>query len=743
MNQSFNASSADPRSTGPSSLYALSLVARRLGVDIGQAELARSYAITGAEPKTGMLVAIAKDLGLEAKSIRVKFKDLPRLGNSLPAIIRVTGGASLILEGARVDPKAGPIAILRDPTVAGEAVTAVNQDKLEKIWDGEVILVKRKFSARDEQQPFGMSWLVGQVLRERRLFIDIGIGAIVSTIFALVPPFLFMIVVNRVIVNHSASTLKVLTGAVLLMIVFETLLVHFRRKLTEVATTRIDGRLNLYLMEKVLALPIDYFERNPTGKIMSRISGIWQVRHFLTAQLFTAFLDGIPMLGIIPAMFVLDWRLALEVLVFAAIVFFIVLSFIGPLKNQYRKVIKAEQARGAHLVESIYGMRTIKSLAIEGRRRREWDGRIAEAMEARYNMGLLANYPQTLTMPFERLIYSGTFCLGAYLVLTAPESLNAGALGAFVLLSMRLGQPLIKVAQLQLEIAEVRGAIWEVAEVVNSPPEDARAHSGMRPHIRGEFAFKDVSFRYSADTPYALDRVTFNVPAGSVLGIMGRSGSGKSTLTKLLQRLHSNYEGLIKIDGLDLREINLNHLRSNFGVVLPENFLFSGSIRDNISIARPDATLEQIVRAAQLAGAEEFIERMPRGYETILEEGASNLSSGQRQRLAIARALLPDPPVLILDEATSALDAESEAIINANLRRIAEGRTVITISHRLSMLVDANAILVMERGKVYDIGTHDELLERCDIYKQLWHQQNRHVDRSTSKTPSLAIGRST
>jgi len=209
---------------------------------------------------------------------------------------------------------------------------------------------------------------------------------------------------------------------------------------------------------------------------------------------------------------------------------------------------------------------------------------------------------------------------------------------------------------------------------------------------------------------------------------MGRSGSGKTTVTRLLQGLNQTYEGMIKIDGMDLREIDLNHLRTSIGVVPQENFLFSGSIRDNIAMARADATLPEIVRAAQLAGAEEFIERLPRGYDTMLEEGAANLSGGQRQRLAIARALLLDPAVLVLDEATSALDAESEAIINANLLRIARDRTIICISHRLSMLVPADAIMVLERGKVYDIGRHEELLHRCDIYKHLWQQQNRHTE---------------
>jgi subfamily B ATP-binding cassette protein HlyB/CyaB len=195
----------------------------------------------------------------------------------------------------------------------------------------------------------------------------------------------------------------------------------------------------------------------------------------------------------------------------------------------------------------------------------------------------------------------------------------------------------------------------------------------------------------------------------------------------LLQRLHANYEGLIKIDGTDLREIDIGHLRSSLGVVLQDNFLFSGTIREGIAAAKPGAGFEEIVTAARMAGAEEFIERLPRGYDTFIQEGSTNLSGGQKQRLAIARALIGDPRILILDEATSALDAESEAIVNANLLRIARDRTLLIISHRLSALVPADAILVLERGRVYDIGRHAELVERCDIYRGLWHQQTVHL----------------
>jgi len=277
-------------------------------------------------------------------------------------------------------------------------------------------------------------------------------------------------------------------------------------------------------------------------------------------------------------------------------------------------------------------------------------------------------------------------------------------------------------------LEHARGALGEVASVINVPPEEGRTGTGLRLPMAGHVMFKDVRFRYLPGTPYVLDGVSFEIAAGTIFGIMGRSGSGKTTVTRLLQGLNREYEGLIKVDSMDLREMDLDHLRGNIGVVPQENFLFSGTVRENISVARPNASFDKIVRAAQLAGAEEFIERLPLGYETPVEEGAVNFSGGQRQRLAIARALLVDPPILILDEATSALDAESEAIVNANLMRIAKDRTVIIISHRLSSLAAADAILVLERGKFYDLGRHEDLLERCDIYKSLWNQQNRHLN---------------
>jgi ATP-binding cassette, subfamily B, bacterial HlyB/CyaB len=359
-------------------------------------------------------------------------------------------------------------------------------------------------------------------------------------------------------------------------------------------------------------------------------------------------------------------------------------------------------------------------------------------------IGKLSNWPQTLVTPFERFMWIGTIMLGAYLALSDTSGYMVGSLFAFMMLSQRVGQPLVGLARLMEDYEEVGAAIGQAASVLNRPLEADAASGGLRPRLAGAVAFEDVTFTYAGTKTPALDRISFSIPAGTMLGVVGRSGSGKSTITRLLQGINRDYTGFVKLDGSDLREINLRHLRQSFGVVLQENFLFRGSIRENIIAGRPGLTLDDVVRAARLAGAEEFVERMANGYETYIEEGSPNLSGGQRQRLAIARALITDPRLLILDEATSALDPESEALVNANLLRIGLGRTMVIVSHRLSSLTDCDQILVLEQGKVMDVAPHETLLERCSVYRQLWAQQNRHLDKHGSRhaalVPTLAQG---
>ena len=287
--------------------------------------------------------------------------------------------------------------------------------------------------------------------------------------------------------------------------------------------------------------------------------------------------------------------------------------------------------------------------------------------------------------------------------------------------------PLVAIVGLVHQYQETALSVRMLGEVMNHPSEGKSGGGGLRPNLAGSIRFEEVGFRYPNAAAYSLSDVSLDIQPGQVIGLVGRSGSGKTTLTRLIQAMYSPNEGVIRIDGIDIREIDLAHLRSSIGVVLQDNFMFRGTVRDNIAASKPNASLREVIAAAQAAGADEFIERLPQGYDTLLEENASNLSGGQKQRLSIARAILPQPKLLILDEAASALDPESEAIFIRNLRRIAVGKTVLMVSHRLSTLVKSDAIFVFERGKVVDQGKHDELLTRCEPYQTLWRQQMGQV----------------
>ncbi|MFV3074456.1 peptidase domain-containing ABC transporter [Niveispirillum fermenti] len=707
-----------------SMLEGLRYIARYHGLHLSRENLVRQYVREDGEVRPSVIVAAADKAGLKAKATKMRFEHLLRLGHAIPALLRLRDGTARIL--LMVQPRGNPPLIMLRHPMEGSQPQPYDMIGLSEIWDGEIILFKRKQGTAEDSSDFSLRWLFQQVARDKRIFRDVGFCALAMSVFALVPPFLYFIVLNRILVHQRMSTLFVLAVGMAFLILFDTAFGYLRRWLVAEGTARIDARISSYIFDRLLGLPVTVFESQSTGTIMHKIQEASRIRSFLTGQLFTALLDSMVLFILLPVMFYLNAQLTFFVLGIAVLMFITIVLFIPAIGRAHGRVVRAEQRKGSLLIETIHGMRTIKTLALEGRRRHQWDDAASAAVLAHRDMGFLANLPQTILQPLEKLIYAGTLLLGCYLALTAESgAVVVGALIAFTMLASRVIQPFVQIAGLLQSLEEVRGALNQVASLVNIPAEDTRATHGLRPRFTGSILFDEVRFRYPGAQSFALDRVTFSLPPGSVTGVMGRSGSGKTTITRMLQGLHQDYDGLIKIDGTDLRQMDISHLRANLGVVLQDNFLFTGTIRENIGIARPDATFEDVIEAARLAGAEEFIERLPQGYDTILTEGASNLSGGQRQRLAIARALLVDPPILILDEATSALDPESEAIVNNNLRHIAQGRTMVVISHRLASLVDCDQIIVMDRGRVVDIGRHDELLDRCAIYRDLWFQQNR------------------
>ncbi|HMD65594.1 MAG TPA: peptidase domain-containing ABC transporter [Stellaceae bacterium] len=707
-------------------LGALAIVARHRGIHLSPVQLRRDHRLGPGEPSVQELLDIARASGMRAVSARLKFPDLMRLGAALPAILLLKNGSPMVL--LRGEPQAQPPhVVLQDPNDGEDALLTLDEHRLGLGWAGDVVLIKRDYRLRDEDQPFGLGLIVSQLLRDRRIARDIAVAAIALSLLALGPIMFWRLLIDRVLYYQGFDTLAMLCTAMLVLILFEAVFGYMRRFLVLHVTARLDAKLSTYMFDKVLSLPLDFFERSSTGLITRDMNEMFKIRKFLTGQLFGTVLDSFVLLVFLPIMFFFSAILTAVVLGVSGIICLWIIWMLPVLRRKAGAVFRAEGEKNAFLVESLQGIRTVKSMALDARQRHEWDVRVATATRLRVDEQRTANVIQTVVTPLERLMVSGTVALAVYLAISTNEQIYVGAIVAFMMLTQRIASPLIQLSHLLEQYDEAQLAVKSIAALVNQPAEEGRSRAGIRTPLKGRIEFEDVRFCYRGAAKPALDGVSFTVPEGTILGIMGRSGSGKTTVARLLQMLDSNYEGLIKIDGNDLREIDVDHLRSSLGVVPQECFLFSGTIRNSIAAAKPDASFENIVYAARLAGAEEFIEHLPRGYETHIQEGSTNLSGGQRQRLAIARALLGDPRILILDEATSSLDAESEAIVNANLLRIAKTRTLVIISHRLSVLVPADAILVLDRGRVYDVGRHDELLERCDIYRGLWHQQNQHL----------------
>jgi ATP-binding cassette subfamily B protein len=724
----------DPR------LMAVIAAARFHGIELDPNEFRLGVGET--QPTPASLSQWAQNAGMWARAVRLRWRHLMRFKDSGPVVLLFTDGSAGLLTGVNEDAN---VIYLKDPRArAAESAVAVDELRLAQVWAGDAIMLRTVRGTADADEPFNLRWLTRLVAVEKKLLRDIGIASLTLSVLTILPPFIVMSAVDKVLSHHSYSTLILLVAILTIMVTYETLLGHARRLIIAVVGTRIDARLNLHVFNRLLRLPLDYFERVPAGETLFRISQVRLINEFFTGRLVTTFLDLVTLVVLLPFLFFLNATLAWLVLACACLLTLIIFAFLGPLRVYFREVVRADTEKSIAITETVYGIKTIKALALEPQRRFLWDERVAQAGKARLAFQKLANWPQTLVTPIERFMWVGVVLVGVYLALSSTEGYMVGGLFAFIMLSQRVAQPLVSLARLIESYEEVSAAIGEVGSVINRPMESNATSGGLRPKLGGQITFEDVSFTYIGTKTPAIDRVSFSIPAGTMLGVVGRSGSGKSTLTRLLQGVTREYTGYVKLDGTELREINLRHLRQSLGVVLQDNFLFRGSIRDNILSGRPGLTMEDAVRAARLAGAEEFIERMPNGYETLINEGSSNLSGGQRQRLAIARAVITDPRILILDEATSALDPESEAVVNANLLRIARGRTMVIVSHRLSSLTECDQIMVMERGAIVDLAPHRTLLERCSLYRQLWAQQTRYMEsqgpRHAAPAPTLLQG---
>ena len=660
------------------------------------------------------MIRCAKEFGLKAREMKTSW---PRLATTpLPAIAALKDGGFLLL-GKVGDDK---VVVQSTKTPRPELM---NRADLEAIWDGRIVLMTRRASLTELSRRFDITWFLGAIHKYRQQLAEVLLGSFFLQLFALASPLFFQVVIDKVLVHRSIGTLDVMVIGLLGIALFETILGILRTYLFSHATNRIDVELGARLFQHLLALPTAYFQARRVGDSVARVRELENIRTFLTSSALTLVIDLFFTFVFLAVMFF--YSPLLTGIVLAGFPFYVAIS--AGVTPQFRRLLDEKFKRGAEnqafLVESVTGVETLKAMAVEPQMQRRWEEQLAGYVASSFRVLRLGNTASNSVQFVNKVMMAGILYFGARQVISGD--LTVGELVAFNMLAGRVSQPVLRLAQMWQEFHQAKLSVERLGDILNTPPEPkfnpARA---ALPAIRGDVTFDHVVFRYRIDGPEVLHDVSFSVSAGQVIGIVGPSGSGKSTVAKLVQRLYIPERGRVLVDGVDLAMVDTSWLRRQVGSVLQENVLFNQSIRDNIALPDPAMPIEQVVEAAKLAGAHDFILELPEGYDTVVGERGASLSGGQRQRIAIARALVTNPRILIFDEATSALDYESERIIQDNMQRIAQGRTVFIIAHRLSTVRRSHRIITIDRGRLVEDGTHDELIKKGGRYATLHRVQS-------------------
>lgn len=692
-------------------LIAFELVARMNRVDVDIRAIDRECSFREAIAAEDLL-RIAKAHDFKAKRKQLTAKQVAD-GYPLPALIcSSTGEYSVLLKMNPQEEKA----LLFDPM--GKNSFELTYAQLDERTDEYLILRHKKLSS---QVVFGFNWFLQEILHFKGIVGEVLLGSFVVQLFGLVTPLFTQVILDKVIVHRSLTTLDVLAMAFLAVAFFELLLNVSRNYIFIHTAHKLDAKLGAKLFKHLLSLPFRYFEARQVGTIAARVRELDTIREFITNKAVTVLIDLFFSLVFVAVMLLYSVKLTLVVLGFVAVIALIYLMITPELRRRLESKFQMAAASNSYLVESVTGVQTVKSLAVEGTMRNRWEEHLGRYVKASFDLANMSNISGALCGTLRQLMTIAILYLGVKAVLQGE--LTIGQLIAFQMFAGQFSGPVLRLVNLWHEFQQALLSVDRLGDILNHPQEVSSEKAITLPRLKGSVRLENVSFQYHPDGVKVLDGISVEIKEGMSVGIVGRSGSGKSTLAKLLQRLYIPNEGAIYIDGIDSRHMNPCWLRYNIGVVLQESYLFSGTIRDNIALPKPDAPMELIIQAARIAGAHEFIAQLPEGYETVVSERGSSLSGGQRQRIAIARALITSPRLLIFDEATSALDYESEKIIQQNMRGIQQGRTTLIVAHRLATIRDCDRILVLDKGRLVETGDHDGLLQQRGIYYTLNAQQ--------------------
>ena len=704
-------------------LAALCLIARLHQIAADPAHLAHQL---GWAPSHRLslidLLLAAKHIGLKAKLSRTTVDRLPRSPLPALAVLRDETGTERTVVLAQCD---GQRVLFQDPSGAVQGGRPVIEplSVFASQWTGDLILITSRASLAGELAKFDFSWFIPSLVKYRKLFGEVLVVSLFLQLFALVSPLFFQVVMDKVLVHKGLTTLDVLVIGLLVVVVFESVLTTLRTYVFSHTTSRIDVELGARLFRHLVSLPLAYFQARRVGDSVARVRELENIRSFLTGNAITLVLDL--MFSVIFIAVMLAYSVPLTLIVLVSLPLYVLLSL--TLLPILRARLNEKFARGAEnqalLVETITGIQTVKANALEPALAKRWDDQLAAYVAASFRTSTLASYGHEGINLIGKIVSAVMLWYGARLVM--DQQLSVGQFVAFNMFAQRVAQPIMRMAQFWTDFQQTGISMARLGDILNTRTEVPPTTAAQLPALKGRIQFDQVSFRYRPEAPPVLHALTLDVNPGEVIGIVGRSGSGKSTLTKLVQRLYTPEQGRVMVDGIDISLIDAAQLRRQIGVVLQENLLFNRSVRENIAIADPAAPIEMVMRAAQLAGAHEFVSELPEGYDTIVGEQGASLSGGQRQRIAIARALFTNPRILILDEATSALDYESEAILQRNMSAICQGRTVIIIAHRLSSVRQAHRIIAMDKGRIVEEGAHEALLlQPKGLYAYLWAMQS-------------------
>ncbi len=697
-------------------LACLIAIAKYYNIPAEYRQLERAYVLEEGAVDFTTIVRAARELKLKARKYEgLKEADLDKL--VYPVLIKLHSGRSVVITTIRE----GNIYVM-DPAFSQQPVK-VDRYKLLMDWTGDAILFTRRFELDRKKSKFGFKWFIPVVSKYLPFLRTVLFLSLILQVLGLASPFFVQNIIDKVLVHRAADALDILVLGMLTCTIFQSWITALRTYLFANITSKMDVALSSRLFKNVTALPVSYFQKWQVGDVVSRVGELETLRSFLTGNSITILLDIVFAVVYFAVMFLYYSRI-LSIVVLIMIPLFVLLNLIvAPIFKRLindRFLIASENR--SFLIETITGIRTVKASSVENNFIRRYEEMLARLVKSNLNVVNVANVANSIASFFFSMFNLVILWIGAYYVMEGD--ISVGELIAFQMIAGQLIAPIMRLINQWQQFQQIRVSMERLADIMDEDIEPTFNPSRTTlPSLRGDIALEKLAFSYSAEGGKVLDNINIRIPAGMKVGIVGRSGSGKSTLTKLIQRLYLPETGRILIDGVDIAQVEPAWLRRQIGVVLQDSKLFSGTVEENIRIACPNATHEDVVHAAKLAGADEFVSQLAHGYETFVGEGGGLLSGGQRQRIAIARALISDPRILIFDEATSALDYESENIIMSNIEPISRGRTMLMIAHRLSTVRDCDAIIVIDKGRIIEAGSHDELMKRNGVYAKLHQAQ--------------------